>query len=99
MGSRFGGFRLDCGEMSAQAPTRGSDTPGWVAASSLSNRKVRIDPPKLMGKRFAGSDRYVSEPGAGVYTRYEARTYEPVPAGALPCPLWSFGAAGELQWR
>src|SRR6202046_1604258 len=52
MESRFGGSRLDCAEMSAQAPRRGSVTPAWTAARSPNNSKVRIDPVKPMGRVY-----------------------------------------------
>src|SRR5580698_7503724 len=75
--SRFGGSRLDCAEMRvhdpSQEPGRESAPPGWKAASSASNSKVRIGPPKPMGKRLADSDSYVGESCASVY---EPRTYE-----------------------
>src|ERR1700677_1272769 len=85
MESRFGGSRLACAEVRVQEPRRGSATPGWKAASSVRSRKVRIDPPKRMGKSLADSDSCACESCASVYSRYEARTYGPVPDGA---PFW-----------
>jgi hypothetical protein len=65
MESLFGGSRLDCAEISVQEPRRGSAITGWIAASSPSNRKVRIDPPKAMRKSLPDSDGYV-----GVLRKY-----------------------------
>ena len=50
---------LDCAEISVQEPRRGSAIPGWMAASSPSNNRVRIDPPKLTGKSLTDSENYV----------------------------------------
>src|ERR1700687_6087854 len=92
MERRFGGSRLDCAEMSVHEPRRGSVTPGWMAASSPSKSKVRIDPPKSMGQILADSDSSVLESGANVNSRNSAQTYEPVPDGAPLSSLWFLGA-------
>src|SRR5580658_10684962 len=87
---RLGGSRLDCAEMSVHQPRRGSATSGWMAASSPSKSKVRIDPPKSMGQSLADSDSSESEYGVSVTSRNEEQTYGRSPKGHLfrPCGSW-----------
>src|ERR1700733_2139996 len=98
MESRFGGSRLDFAEMSVQTPRRGSGTPGWKAASSPNNSKVRIDPPMPMGRVYQIHIATYVSPCRSVYSRHEARTYERVPRTKhLFLPLQFFGATAEFQ--
>src|ERR1700689_904230 len=91
MESRFGGSRLDCAETSVQVPTRGSAAPDWMAASSPSKSKVRIDPPNSMGQSLADSDSSARESCANVNFPIYAQTYEPVPDGVRLSALWFLG--------
>jgi hypothetical protein len=74
MESRFGGSRLDCAEMSVQTPMRGSGTPGWTAASSPNNSKIRIGPPQPMGRVYQIYIATYRSP-AQVYTRVTKREH------------------------
>ena len=57
-------------------------TPGWMAASSPSKRKVRIGPPNPIGEGFAVFDSYAVNP-AQVYPSCTMRKmHAPVTDGA-----------------
>ena len=73
-------------------------TPGWMAASSPSKRKVRIGPPNPIGEGFADFDSYAGESCTSVSKLYDAQNARPGYGRCTALASALIGATGAIVY-